>query len=134
MGSKVLANTLICSVLLTSCADANEPMHTTVCAIVAELERFSGQTVTISAIWDASYHFTLLKDKSCPNVGIAVLISSEARARNSVRQFIKLTHAKPSSVAGGQLGPAHFTGQLQIQKSPGEIPYLVLDLRSFSNP
>ena len=133
MRFRILSCTFACSILLISCAGASEPIHTTVCAIVADRDRFLGQTVTVRAMWDVSYHFTLLKDESCPEVGIALLISDEASARDNVRSFIELTYQNEGTAPRGE-SIASFTGQLQMQDDPGEIPYLVLDLHSFLRP
>lgn len=131
MVSRISAGALFCSVLFTSCTNTQEPLLATVCEIVATPERFSGQTVTISATWAVSYHFTLLKDENCPDVGIALLISDEAETHDDIRAFTDLAYGKSGTAADRPRRRASFTGQFQIQKGPGEIPYRVLDLRSF---
>jgi hypothetical protein len=130
MTSKVLANILVCSAFLTSCAGVEKPLNTTVCTIVADPARFLGQTVTISASWEMSYHYTFLEDDKCPKVGIGLLISEDARERKDVKDFLEGAYEKPW-VDGGRRGEiGSFTGR--IRRNSGEIPYLELDLQSWS--
>jgi hypothetical protein len=131
MIKRILTSSLVCSGLLMSCAATNEPTHTTICALVAKPKDFLNRELAIHAIWSASYHGVLLQDEACPKVGMSVQYPEESEMRGSVSEFKDLAFGN-KNIDAKPRKPDSFTGRLIIY--PGEIPYLVLELHSFSSP
>ena len=132
MISRILFSSIVCFALSMPYANAGELKTTTVCAVVAEPQRFLGQELKIRANWTVSYHGILLQDESCPKVGISIQFSEDAETHGSVSNFLDLAYKETDLETSERQGPDSFTGQLL--NYPGEIPYLVLDLHSFLRP
>jgi hypothetical protein len=129
--SKVFAHAVACSALLASCAHMEEPLPTTVCAIVENPDRFKGQILKVSAVWHVGYHSTLLMDEACPKVGLTIEIPEDARSRDSILTFMDLAYGRSHGDFYRSGGPDVFTGRFQIEKRVEDFPLLVLELSSF---
>jgi hypothetical protein len=134
MIKKIFISSLTCVGLLASCARADEPTHATICAIVAKPEQFLDGELKVRAIWSVHYHGVLLQDDNCPRVGISIQLPEKIEPRSGINKFLDLAYGEPDNDSGRRLGPDTFIGTLRIQKNPIEVPYLILDLRSFSSP
>ena len=49
----------------TLLAGETDPTHTTLCALVAGSEKFSGQVVTVIATYSSTFEFATLRDDDC---------------------------------------------------------------------
>lgn len=132
MDKRMAGLMLVWSSLLLSCASTNEPARATVCEIVANPKAFLGKELAIRAVWSASYHGVLLQDESCPKVGMSIQYPEDSDTRGSVRRFMDLIFQNSGAESSKPKGPDSFTGRLIMY--PNEIPYLVLELHSFSSP
>jgi len=129
--SKIAAHAALCCILLTSCTHLETASPATVCEIVASPERFAGRMVKVSAVWEISYHYTLLTDPGCPKVAIALWLPEHGERRDSVIAFAELAYGPSYGDRDRTGGLDTFTGQFEIVNDPDDISKLVLHVRSF---
>jgi hypothetical protein len=107
------------------------PVPTTVCSVVSEPYVYSRKVIEVRAfVVSDGRHLTLLKDASCNDVGIALVINDDIwDSEGSVairRALASQSFGAPSKQISGT-----FTGVFRLR--PGEVPLRVLQTRAITN-
>jgi hypothetical protein len=107
------------------------PLPTTVCSVVSEPHVYSRKVIEVRAfVVSDGRHLTLLKDASCKDIGIALVINDDVwDSEGSVairRALASQRFGAPSKQISGT-----FTGVFRLH--PGEVPLRVLQTRAIKN-
>jgi len=107
------------------------PVPTTVCTVVSEPHVYSRKLIEVRAIVVSDgRHLTLLKDASCNDVGIALVINDDAWDSEGSIAIRRALASQRFGVPSKQISGT-FIGVFRLH--PGEVPLRVLLTRSITD-
>ena len=123
--------TAVLCISSASSAGAITSEHTTVCALASDPEKFEGRVVTIDAVVAVGYHFTLLMDDNCPNVGIGLQFSEPAATRRDLIQLREAVEGVWPGRDNDRAAAGTFTGRFFTYFD--DVSFRALDVLAVSN-